>query len=334
MNLLVVGGAGYIGSHMVLHLLDPGHKVVVADNFSTGFRDAWGAAGAPLVAELDINDEAALSRLFATHQFDAVLHFASFIQVGESVSDPAKYYANNLSATLKLLQAMVRAQVKHFIFSSTAAVYGDPIRVPIDEEHPKAPINPYGRSKWMVEQVLGDFDRAYGLKSVCLRYFNAAGADPAGRVGERHEPETHLIPLVLQAASGRRSAITVFGRDYDTPDGTCIRDYIHVADLVEAHSLALDYLQQGGDSEAFNLGNGSGFSVQEVIETARRVTGREIPVVDAPRRAGDPARLVADASKARSVLRWAPRHGDLETIVAHAWAWEQKWPWGVRSSLS
>ncbi len=328
MNLLVVGGAGYIGSHMVLHLLDAGHQVMVADNFSTGFRNAWGVSAAPVVSELDINDEAALARLFAGHRFDAVLHFASFIQVGESVSDPAKYYANNLSATLTLLQVMVRAQVRHFIFSSTAAVYGDPLRVPIDEEHPKAPINPYGRSKWMVEQVLGDFEHAYGLKSVCLRYFNAAGADPAGRVGERHEPETHLIPLVLQAASGRRPAITVFGRDYDTPDGTCIRDYVHVADLVDAHSLALDYLQQGGDSAAFNLGNGGGFSVQQVIETARRVTGREIPVLDAPRRAGDPARLVADARKARTVLRWEPRYGDLDTIVAHAWAWEQRWPWG------
>ena len=329
LKLLVVGGAGYIGSHMVQHLLSAGHSVVIADNFSTGFRDALVVPGVTAVAELDIADNAALSDLFSSYSFDAVLHFASFIQVGESVGEPSKYYANNLSATLTLLQAMVKAGVQRFIFSSTAAVYGDPAYVPIDEAHPKAPINPYGRSKWMVEQVLEDFDRAYGLKSVCLRYFNAAGSDPGGRLGERHEPETHLIPLVLQAASGRRPAITVFGRDYDTPDGTCIRDYIHVADLVAAHALALDYLQLGGDSSAFNLGNGNGFSVQEVIETARQVTGREITVVDAARRPGDPPRLVADARKARSVLGWQPRFADLETILAHAWVWEQKWPWSA-----
>lgn len=328
-TILVIGGAGYIGSHMVQNLLCAGHSVVVADNFSTGFRDALVASGSPGLAELDISDVAALTDLFSLHRFDAVLHFASFIQVGESVTEPGKYYTNNLAATLTLLQVMVQAGVKRFIFSSTAAVYGEPEYVPIDEAHPKKPINPYGRSKWMVEQVLEDFDRAYGLKSVCLRYFNAAGADPGGRLGERHEPETHLIPLVLQAASNRRRAITVFGRDYDTPDGTCIRDYIHVIDLVDAHSLALDYLRHGGDSESFNLGNGNGFSVQEVINTARRVTGCEILVVDAPRRPGDPPRLVAEASKARSVLGWQPRFGDLETIVAHAWAWEQKWPWSA-----
>jgi len=327
-KILVIGGAGYIGSHMVRYLQQAGHDVVVADNFSTGYRDA--VQGCELV-ELDIADAAALAALFAAHRFDAVLHFASFIQVGESVTEPGKYYANNLAATLTLLQAMVRAGVKRFIFSSTAAVYGDPEYVPIDEVHPKAPINPYGRSKWMVEQVLEDFDRAYGLKSVCLRYFNAAGADPAGRLGERHEPETHLIPLILQAASGRRPAITLFGRDYDTPDGACIRDYIHVADLVEAHVLALDYLQKDGARAAFNLGNGNGFSVQEVIETARRVTRREIRVMDAPRRAGDPPRLVADSSLARRVLGWQPHFADLETIVAHAWVWEQKWPWRARA---
>lgn len=217
---------------MLQHLSSSGHDVVVADNFFTGFRDALTAAGAPALADLDIADAASLNALFAAHRFDAVLHFASFIQVGESVSEPGKYYANNLAATLTLLQTMVKAGVKRLIVSSSAAVYGVPAYVPIDEAHPKAPINPYGRSKWMVEQVLKDFDRAYGLKSVCLRYFNAAGADPGGRLGERHEPETHLIPLVLQAASGRRLAITVFGHDYATPDGTCIRDYIHVADLV------------------------------------------------------------------------------------------------------
>lgn len=330
MKILIVGGAGYIGSHMVQHLLSSGHEVVVADNFSAGFRDALVAAGSPVVAELDIADAAAVAVLFSAHRFDAVLHFASFIQVGESVAEPAKYYANNFAATLTLVEAMVQAGVQRFIFSSTAAVYGDPVYVPIDEAHPKAPINPYGRSKWMVEQMLEDFDRAYGLKSVCLRYFNAAGADPGGALGERHEPETHLIPLVLQAAAGRRQAITVFGRDYDTPDGTCIRDYIHVSDLVDAHALALDYLQRGGASTAFNLGNGNGFSVQEVIDTARRVTGRAIDVVDAPRRAGDPPRLVADACRARAVLGWQPRFADVDTIVAHAWAWEQQWPWQAK----
>jgi UDP-glucose 4-epimerase len=324
MKFLVVGGAGYIGSHMVKHLLRADHDVVVADNFSTGHRSAL--MGAKLV-EMDIADGQGLDALFAQHRFDAVFHFASFIQVGESVTEPAKYYQNNLAATLTLLQAMVRAQIKHFIFSSTAAVYGDPEYIPIDEQHPKAAINPYGRSKWMVEQMLEDFDRAYGLKSVCLRYFNAAGADPEGQLGERHEPETHLLPLILQAASGRRASVTVFGRDYDTPDGTCIRDYVHVADLVAAHALAVDYLLAGGTSTAFNLGNGQGFSVQQVIDTARGVTGREISVSEAPRRAGDPPRLVADPRRASDLLGWQPKFSSLEQIVAHAWSWEQKYPW-------
>jgi UDP-glucose 4-epimerase len=324
MKLLVVGGAGYIGSHMVKHLLRAGHEWVVADNFSTGHRRALMDG---CVVELDIADPQALDALFAQHRFDAVFHFASFIQVGESVSEPGKYYQNNLAATLTLLQAMVRAGVEHFIFSSTAAVYGDPVYVPIDEEHPKSPINPYGRSKWMVEQLLEDFDRAYGLKSVCLRYFNAAGADPEGQLGERHEPETHLLPLILQAASGRRPSITVYGRDYDTADGTCIRDYVHVTDLIAAHALALDYLLQGGTSTAFNLGNGQGFSVQQVIDTARKVTGQAICVSEAPRRAGDPPCLVADPRRALAVLGWQPQFASLEQIVTHAWHWEQKYPW-------
>jgi UDP-glucose 4-epimerase len=319
MKFLVVGGAGYIGSHMVKKLLDAGHDVEVADNFSNGHRVRG--------VELDIADAQALDALFAEHHFDAVFHFASFIQVGESVAEPAKYYQNNLAATLTLLQAMVRAGVKNLIFSSSAAVYGDPLYAPIDEEHPKVPINPYGRSKWMVEQILEDFDRAYGLKSVCLRYFNAAGADPDGALGERHEPETHLLPLILQAAAGRRSTITVYGRDYDTPDGTCIRDYVHVTDLCAAHSLAVDYLREGGASTAFNLGNGQGFSVQEVIDAARRVTGRDIVTSEAPRRAGDPPRLVADSRRVRAVLGWQPKFASLEQIVEHAWSWEQKYPW-------
>lgn len=324
MKFLVVGGAGYIGSHMVKQLLRAGHEPVVADNFSTGHRGAL--MGGRLV-ELDIANTQALDVLFAGQHFDAVFHFASFIQVGESVTEPAKYYQNNLAGTLTLLQAMVRAGVKNFIFSSTAAVYGNPVYVPIDEEHPKAAITPYGRSKWMVEQILEDFDRAYGLKSVCLRYFNAAGADPEGQLGERREPETHLLPLILQAASGRRTTITVYGRDYDTPDGTCIRDYIHVVDLVAAHALAVDYLLAGGASRAFNLGNGQGFSVQQVIDTAHAVTGQDISVSEAPRRAGDPPRLVADPRMANTLLGWQPQFASLEQIVAHAWSWEQKYPW-------
>lgn len=319
MKLLVVGGAGYIGSHMVKHLLAAGHEVVVADLVSPGPGVQW--------AELDIANEPALDALFAECPFDAVFHFASFIQVGESVSAPGKYYQNNVAATLTLLQAMVNAGIKRLVFSSSAAVYGNPHYVPIDEAHGKAPINPYGLSKWMVEQILEDFDRAYGLKSVCLRYFNAAGADPDGQLGERHEPETHLLPLILQAASGRRDAVTVFGRDYDTADGTCIRDYVHVVDLASAHALAVDYLVAGGASTAFNLGNGLGFSVQQVIDTARAVTGRQIPTLDAPRRAGDPPRLVADASKAMQVLGWQPAYASLEQIVAHAWQWELQYPW-------
>ncbi|EKT4559643.1 UDP-glucose 4-epimerase GalE [Pseudomonas putida] len=321
MKFLVVGGAGYIGSHMVKHLLGAGHEVVVADLVWPGPGIQW--------AKLDIADEAALDVLFGVCHFDAVFHFASFIQVGESVSAPGKYYQNNVAATLALLQAMVNAGIRHLVFSSSAAVYGNPQYVPIDEAHAKGPINPYGLSKWMVEQILEDFDRAYGLKSVCLRYFNAAGADPDGQLGERHEPETHLIPLILQAASGRREAVTVFGRDYDTPDGTCIRDYVHVADLASAHALAVDYLLAGGERTAFNLGNGLGFSVQQVIDTARAVTGRHINALDAPRRAGDPPRLVADASKALQVLGWRPEFASLEQIVRHAWQWELQYPWSL-----
>lgn len=327
MNILVVGGAGYIGSHMVKHLIRSRANVTVLDDLSSGYRDAV-LQGAELAIG-SAGDAAMLAALFARQNFDAVMHFASSIQVGESVADPAKYYANNVAATITLLDAMRKAQVRRFIFSSTAAVYGDPAYVPIDEAHPKNPINPYGRSKWMVEQLLEDYDRAYGLKSVCLRYFNAAGADPDGDLGERHMPETHLIPLVLQTASGRREAISVFGTDYDTPDGTCIRDYIHVCDLCEAHALALQYLLSGGDSDRFNLGNGQGFSVREVIDTARQVAGREIAMRVEPRRPGDPARLVADSRRVREVLGWKPERSGLDRIMADAWAWEQKWPWGT-----
>ncbi len=321
LKMLVVGGAGYIGSHMVKLLSQRGHEAVTLDNLSTGYRDA--VVGGTLV-ESDLADRDALERLFCAHRFDAAMHFASFIQVGESMREPARYYRNNFSNTLNLLEAMVAHGVRRFVFSSTAAIFGEPKYVPIDEAHPQQPINPYGLSKLMVEQALADFDRAYGLKSVSLRYFNAAGADPEGELGERHEPETHLVPLLLQVASGRRQAIQVFGRDYDTPDGTCIRDYIHIVDLCEAHLLAIDYMRAGNPSAQFNLGNGSGFSVQQVIDTVQRVTGRPVRAVDASRREGDPARLVAESRRAREVLGWVPRYADLDTIVAHAWAWEQK----------
>lgn len=320
-KVLVVGGAGYIGSHMVKQLLRANYKVTTLDDFSTGHRDA--VLGGKLV-EGSLADVALLDKMFASQRFDAVLHFASFIQVGESVSKPDKYYANNLANTLNLLNAMVRHGVSHIVFSSTAALFGEPQYVPIDEQHPVAPINPYGASKAMVEQVLRDYDRAYGLKSVCLRYFNACGADPEGELGERHDPETHLIPLALQAVSGRRGALTVFGSDYDTPDGTCIRDYVHVVDLCEAHMRALNYLASGGASAAFNLGNGDGYSVVEVVNAVGRVTGKAVPIIEGPRRAGDPARLVADSALAREILKWQPQYAELDTIISHAWAWERK----------
>ena len=319
MKILVVGGAGYIGSHMVKMLLEQGHAVVTFDNLSSGFRDA--VLGGEFVKG-DLADKARLDEVFVTHRPDAVMHFASCIQVGESVRQPGKYYQNNVTNTLNLLDAMVKHDVEYFIFSSTAAIFGEPEYVPIDPSHPKNPVNPYGRTKWMVEQILNDYDDAYGLKSVCLRYFNAAGADPSGLLGERHEPETHLIPLVLQALSGRREAITVFGRDYNTPDGTCVRDYIHVVDLCTAHLLGLQRLMATGLSRRYNLGNESGYTVQEVIDAAERVTGCIVRVAEGSRRAGDPAMLVADATLAREELGWLPVYSDLDTIIAHAWQWE------------
>jgi len=320
-KILVVGGAGYIGSHMVKQLLKANHQTVVFDNLSTGYRDA--VIGGEFVLG-DLANRETLKQLFEQHRFDGVMHFASFIQVGESVSNPAKYYRNNVSNSLNLIDAMVEHHVKNLIFSSTAAIFGEPQYIPLDEQHPKQPINPYGLSKWMIEQILQDYDRAYDLKSICLRYFNAAGADPEGEIGERHNPETHLIPLILQTASGRRSHITIFGENYDTPDGTCIRDYIHVVDLCDAHLLALEQLLNGEPSAVYNLGNGSGFSVRQVIDAAQQITGRDIKIGIGERRDGDPARLVADASRAKIALRWQPRYADLQTIVADAWHWEQK----------
>jgi len=319
MNILLVGGAGYIGSHMADFLSSENCQVIIMDNLSTGYRDA--VLGGEFI-EGDLSNTSMLDELFTNYKFDVVMHFASSIMVGESVTNPAKYYRNNVMNTQNLLDVMVRHGVNHFIFSSTAAIFGNPVYVPIDEEHPKQPINPYGRSKLMVEQILKDYDSAYGLKSICLRYFNAAGADPEGRLGERHDPETHLITLVLQAASGKRDAITVFGRDYDTEDGTCLRDYVHVNDLCQAHWLAIRKLLESEKSCSFNLGNGKGFSVQQVIDVCREVTGKEIPVIDGARRAGDPDVLVADSSLAMMELDWRPRYTDLHSIVAHAWIWE------------
>jgi len=317
--VLVTGGAGYIGSHKVKYLREKGHEVVVLDDLSGGFADA---VPKDSLVEGNIGDSRLLDRLFSAYEITAVMNFASFIEVGTSVKNPSSYYQNNVGNTLVLLDAMVRHGVKRFVFSSTAAIFGNPEYTPIDEDHPKAPINPYGRSKWLVEQLLQDYASAYGLQSVCLRYFNAAGADPEGNLGERHDPETHLIPLVLQAASGRRESITVFGDDYETEDGTCVRDYIHVEDLAQAHWLALEYLERENRCAAFNLGNGNGYSIRQVIETVRDVTGRDFRVEEGPRRAGDPPVLVADSRRAVSELGWRPQYSELSELVRHAWNWE------------
>lgn len=319
--ILVVGGAGYIGSHVNKELSKRGYETIVLDNLSYGHRDAvkWGT-----FIPGDIEDKQQLRLVFSKYKIDAVMHFSAFIAVGESVTNPQKYYINNVCNTVNLLQIMLEYNVKYFIFSSTAATYGNPTESPIPETHSQKPINPYGRSKLMVEEILKDYDKAYGLKYSPLRYFNAAGADVEGEIGEMHDPETHLIPVILDAAIGRRESIKIFGTDYDTPDGTCIRDYIHVTDLADAHILALERLMKGGNSEAFNLGNGSGFSVREVIEMAKKVTGREIKIEEVDRRAGDPAVLLGGSDKAKSMLGWKPKYYELEKIVESAWKWHIK----------
>jgi len=319
MKILVVGGAGYIGSHMVKQLVKAGNEVITLDNLSYGYRDAvkYGE-----FIEGDLGDDTVLDAIFKPGDIDAVMHFAGFIQVGESVIKPSMYYHNNVVNTHVLLDAMLRHEVKNFIFSSTAAIFGEPDYTPIDEKHNRQPINPYGHSKLMIEQVLDDYDKAYDLRSTCLRYFNAAGADPEGELGERHVPETHLIPLILQAASGRREDIKVFGDDYATDDGTCVRDYIHINDLCEAHSLALQKMMKEDKSARYNLGNGKGFSVKQVIDIAKEVSGNDFKVNIEPRRDGDPAVLVADATLAKQELNWQPKFAELKDIVQTAWQWE------------
>jgi len=321
MHILVVGGAGFIGSHMVRYLSQQDCRITVLDNLSSGHRDAvlYGE-----FIEGDLMDIDRLNTLFSDHSFDLVMHFASSIEAGESVQKPTSYYRNNVVGAMNLLDAMLIHDVRQLVFSSSAAIFGESQYTPIDENHPKAPANPYGHSKLMVEQILSDYDRAYGLKSVCLRYFNAAGAAPDAMLGERHRPETHVIPLLLQVASGRRDAFTVYGNDYPTSDGTCIRDYIHVNDLCRAHWLAVNYLEVSGQSGQFNLGNGQGFSVRQVIDVCKGVTGREIEVEYGSRRAGDPSVLVADSNLARTELGWEPCHLGLDTMIADAWLWEQR----------
>jgi UDP-glucose 4-epimerase len=319
MKILVTGGAGYIGSHTVRALLAQGHEVIVLDNLSRGHRGAVPAA-VRLVVD-DIHHIDAVRNLLQQEQIEAVVHFAAHSQVGESMENPTIYYDNNTVGSYCLLEAVRQAGVKYFVFSSTAAVYGEPAAVPITEDMPYAPTNVYGETKLMIERMLAQFSRAYGLRYVALRYFNAAGAAADGTIGEDHTPETHLIPLVLQAALGQRRSIKIFGTDYPTEDGTCIRDYIHVADLADAHCRVLDYLHGGGQSQYFNLGSQHGFSVRQIIETAKHVTGRDFLVEEAPRRAGDPAVLIAGSGKIRDIVGWQPRCSDVETIIAHAWKW-------------
>ncbi len=321
MRVLVTGGAGYIGSHAAKALAKAGHEPLVLDNLSSGHRWAvkWGR-----LFDWDLADAAKLSQLLEKEQVEAVLHFAASLLVGESVQKPRKYYWNNVVNTLHLLDAMLEAGVKRIVFSSSAATYGDPQKLPIPEDHPKEPVNPYGETKLAMERALQWYGNAYGLKWVALRYFNAAGADPEGELGESHDPEAHLIPLTLLAALGQRSHVEIYGTDYPTPDGTAVRDYIHVTDLADAHVRALDYLANGGKSRALNLGTGHGYSVREVINAVGKLSSLSVPFREGPRRAGDPPVLVADARHAGTALGWKPQHSELETIIRDAWNWHSK----------
>lgn len=326
MRILVLGGAGYIGSHTALELVKAGNEVVIADNLVTGYRKAI-PKGAKFY-EGDLRDFDFLNKLFQQEKIDAVIHFAAYSLVGESVTNPLKYYDNNLYGTKVLLEAMVKNNVGKIVFSSTAATYGEPENIPILETDRTCPTNPYGETKLAMEKMFKWTAEAHGLKYVSLRYFNACGADESGEIGEAHTPESHLIPLILQVPNGKRETISIYGTDYDTPDGTCIRDYIHVTDLAQAHILAVQYLNNGGESDIFNLGNGVGYSVREVIETARKVTGHPIPATESSRRAGDPARLVASSEKAKKILGWKPVHDSLEEIISSAWNWHKNHPNG------
>jgi UDP-glucose 4-epimerase len=318
MTVLITGGAGYVGSHVLKELRAGGIPCVVLDNLSRGHRDM--VLDADLVVG-DVGDTALVQRTIRDYRVTAVMHFAAYAYVGESAADPLRYYTNNVAATIGLLNAMVEGGVGTIVFSSTCATYGVPEAIPITEDHPQRPINPYGTTKLMVERILHDVGQAHGVRSVVLRYFNAAGADPSGMIGERHVPETHLIPLTLQAAAGHRDRVEIYGRDYPTADGTCVRDYIHVTDLAQAHVLGLRHLQSGQASEVFNLGNGNGFSVLQVIEAVERITGHRVTAATAPRRPGDPPALVGSAAKARRVLGWTPKYDTLDAIIETAWAW-------------
>ena len=320
-NILVTGGAGYIGSHTCKELASAGYSPVTLDNMIYGHE--WAVRWGPLVRG-DINDPEILDQVFARYKPEAVIHFAAFAYVGESVIHPARYYRNNVAGTLTLLEAIKKHACKGIVFSSTCATYGEPQKIPIPDEHPQNPINPYGRSKLMIEQILNDFDHAYGTKNICLRYFNAAGADPEGLTGEDHDPETHLIPLTIMAAMKQKENLSIFGDDYPTSDGTAIRDYIHVTDLARAHILALKFMQSEKRSEFFNLGTGHGHSVGQVVDMVEKVGGVKVPVKKTSRRAGDPPALVAVSEKASRILDWKPEKNDLETIIKTAWDWHQK----------
>ncbi len=327
--ILVIGGAGYIGSHMCRLLHHTGKPFLVFDNFENGHREAVRGF---LAVQGDLRNRDDLDAVFRDYpDIDVVMHFAAFISVGESVREPGKYFRNNTMGVLTLLEAMRSAGKSKLVFSSTAAIFGEPQYLPLDEDHPKAPTSPYGNSKLWVEQILEAYDVAHGFKSVCLRYFNASGADPSGEVGEDHSPEEHLIPVAIEAAQGRRPLLKVFGTDWDTPDGTCVRDYIHVQDLASAHLLAVEHLRADGDSRRYNLGNGRGFSVREVIDTVSRVLGKPVPFVEAPRRPGDPAKLVASSDRIRRDWGWEPKTPELDQIVQDAWNWHRQNPKGFLS---